>query len=139
MTAGLESVAAEEWLESTLAGDATLTGLVEGGVWNTQAAQGTAYPLIVFQQMAGYDYAAVGANRIWTNLVYMVKVINETADFSTLSAAVARIDALLHRSSGIATDGTIWSCVREQTIRLPDAIAGRQYRQAGGLYRIYAS
>lgn len=130
--------AAEEWLVTTLA-DATLAGLVPSGVWNMQAPENTAYPLIVFQMMAGNDYAAVGANRIWTNLVYMVKVIGETADFSTLSAAAARIDALLHRASGNATDGTIWSCVREQTIRLPDAIAGRQYRQAGGLYRIYAS
>jgi hypothetical protein len=139
MSAGLEASAAEEFIYGTLTGDATLTALVTGGVWNTQAEQGSVYPLLLYQFMSGLDYAAVGAERVWTNLIYMVKVIADTADFSVMNAAVARIDQLLHRASGTVADGSVWSCTREQVIRLPDSVAGSQYRQAGGLYRIYAA
>jgi hypothetical protein len=110
-----EPAVAEEWLSATLNGDPTLTALVPGAAWNTQADEGTSYPL------------------------YMVKVIGETAAFLDVDVAAARIDALLHRASGTVADGTIVSCVREQTFRLSESIAGGlQYRQAGGLYRINA-
>lgn len=139
MTAGLEAPAAEEWLYATLHGDATLMALVHG-VWpGGEAPQGTAYPFVTFQQMAANDYAAVGAFRIWTNMLYLVKVVGETPDFASLNTAVARIDTLLHRGSGTAADGTVWSCVREQVIRLPETVQGKQYRTAGALYRLYAT
>jgi hypothetical protein len=134
-----EPAVAEEWLSATLNGDPTLTALVPGAAWNTQADEGTSYPLVIYQMMSGVDTAAVGAIRIWTDLVYMVKVIGETAAFLDVDVAAARIDALLHRASGTVADGTIVSCVREQTFRLSESIAGGlQYRQAGGLYRINA-
>src|SRR5438105_12141746 len=124
---GLEVAAADEFIFNALNGEATLTPLVHG-VWNTQADEGTAYPIVVNQMLSGIHYAAVGAVRIWANLVYLIKVIGETADYSSLSAAVARIDALLHRASGTAADGTVWACVREQVIRMPDSVENRQYR-----------
>lgn len=139
MTAGLEPAAVEEWLAGVLNGDAALLALVPSGAFNTQPPEDQPYPFILYQFMSGLDYAAVGAERIWTNMLFLVKVIGETASYSALNQAVARIDALLHRASGSATDGTVWSCTREQAIRLPDDVANRQYRQAGGLYRIYAS
>lgn len=140
MSAGLEADAAEEWLFNTLNGDATLTGLLAGGVKpGGSAPQGTPYPFATFQHQAGNDYAAVGAFRIWTNLVYLVKVVGRSADYQTLRTAVARIDALLHRASGTGADGTVWACVREQTIRMPEIVAGDQYRHDGALYRLYAS
>lgn len=139
MTAGLEVAAVDEWLDATLNNDATLAGLVPGGIWNTQPKANTAYPLGIFQFMSGVPHAAVGAYRIWVNMVYLVKVIGETADSATLNAAVARIDALLQRGSGTAADGTIWSCVCETMIRFPEAIEGRQYRHSGATYRLYAT
>lgn len=139
MTAGLEAAAAEEWLNATLNGDATLLAAVPSGFYDTLPAPNTPYPVGIYQFMSGIDYAAVGAFRIWQSMVYMVKVIGETADFATLNAAIARLDALLHRASGTSASGTVWSCTREQSIRLPDAIEGRQYRHSGALYRIYAT
>lgn len=142
MTAGLEASTAEDFLYSTLSGDATLMALLSGGIWNTEAKQNRPdpkYPLLLFQYMSGLDYAAVGAYRIWTNMIYMVKVVSDGADFGAMNAAVARIDQLLHRASGAAADGTVWSCTREQVIRLPDGVAGSSFRQSGALWRIYAS
>jgi hypothetical protein len=139
MSAGMEAEAAEEFLYSRLANDVTLSGLVNG-VFVNIAPQPTIYPLVIIQEMSGIDYAAVGAYRVWTNFVYLVKVIGQTASNGDLKAAVARIDALLHRASGAAGDGTIWACVREQVIRMPEyAPGGQQYRHSGAMYRVYAS
>jgi hypothetical protein len=139
MTAGLEANTAERFLVSTLEGDATLMALLTGGVHNTQAPQGTAYPQLVFQYMSGNDYAAVGAERIWTNMLYLVKVIADAEHFDDADIAAARVDGLLHRASGSNVNGTVWSCTREQVIRLPDQIGQHQYRQSGGIYRLYAA
>lgn len=139
MTAGLEATTAEEFLVSTLTGDATLMAQLPGGVWNIEAPEGTPYPFLVFQFMSGNDFAAVGALRIWTNMIYLVKVIADAADFDSLNAVAARLDAVLHGTSGTVSSGVVWSCTREQTIRLPDQLANRQFRQAGGLYRLYAA
>lgn len=139
MTAGLEAASAEEYLYATLHGDATLAALVPNGIWNTQADEDTPYPIVVFQLMSALDTSAVGANRIWTDMVYLVKAIGQTADPGALDPIAARIDALLHRASGSASDGTVWAIVREQVIRMPENVAGRFYRHSGGMYRIYAS
>lgn len=140
MAQGLEADAAEEWLRTTLTADATLTTLVPNGVWpGGTAPQGVAFPWITFQFMSGVPYAAVGAYRIWESLSYLVKVVGETADYQSLRTAFARIDTLLHRGSGSSADGTIWACVQEQIIRLPETVQGKQYRHSGALYRLYAT
>jgi hypothetical protein len=139
MTAGAESAAADDFLYGLLTADGTLTGLVGGRVFNTEAPQPAQYPLVVFQFMSGIDMAAVGAFRIWTNMMYLVKVVGQTMVYSDLGAAVARIDQLLHRTSGTVADGTVWTCTREQVIRVPESISGKPFRHAGGLYRVCAS
>lgn len=138
MAAGTEVDAAEQFIFNALSGDATLTAMI-GGVFNTEAPQSVAFPFVIYQNMSAVDYAAVGANRIWTNQVFMVKVVGDTADYSTLSPAVARIDVLLHRGSGTALAGIVWAAVREQVIRQPESVSGKPYRHSGALYRLYAS
>lgn len=139
MSAGLEVEAAEEWLYDTLHGDATLMAEVVDVYGGGAGPEGTAYPFATFQMMSGIDLMVVGAFRVWTELVYQVKIVGETADFQDLKTAVARIDALLHRASGSSADGTLWACVREQTIRMPEVVEGKQYRHSGALYRLYAT
>lgn len=139
MTAGLEIDAAEEFIYATLRGDAALLGLVTD-IFNSQAPQGAAYPFAVFQAMSGTDLMVVDSIRVWTGLQFLVKIIGQTSDYGDLRAAVARVDAVLHRVGGTVADGTVWSCVREQTIRMTEAgPGGEQYRHAGGMYRLLAS
>jgi hypothetical protein len=139
MAAGLEADACEQLIYSTLNGDATLTALVTG-VYIDLAPEGTAFPFVVFQEMSGRDLMEVGSNRIWTNFVYSVKVIGQTASFADLRTAVARVDVLLHKLSGTAASGTIHACIREQSVRLLElAPGGLQVRHSGGIYRLYAS
>jgi hypothetical protein len=139
MVAGLEVDVAEEWIFNTLSGDATLKGLVGDRIFNTEAPQTAAFPFVIYQNMSAMDYAAVGAVRIWTNQVFMVKVVGDTVDYSTLKTIVARIDALLHRSSGSTADGTVWAVVREQILNQAENVNGHQYRHRGGLFRVMAT
>jgi hypothetical protein len=139
VTAGAEPAAADDFLYGLLTADATLTGLVGVRVYNTEAPQPAQYPFVLYQFMSGIDMAAVGALRIWTDMLYLVKVVGQTLTYSDLSTAVARIDQLLHRTSGTVADGTVWTCTREQVIRMPETISGKPFRHAGALYRVCAS
>lgn len=141
---GLEMAAAREWLFSTLTADATLIALLPGGatagVNHRRAAQGTAYPIVIYQFMSGVDYAAVGAYRIWTNMVWLVKAVGASADAATIDAIAARIDTLLQRGSGTPASGVVASCVRESVVDYVDDVAGSvPYSHLGGNYRIYAT
>lgn len=135
--AGLEAAAAGEFLYSALHGDATLMTLV-GDIWEDEPPQGATYPLIVYQFMSGIDLMVIGANRVWSNMIWLVKAVGQTANYGDLNAVVARIDTLLHRGSGVVADGTIWVCIREQTVRLPEDVLGKPYRSVGAQYRINA-
>ena len=70
---------------------------------------------------------------------YRGVVIDQDLSYAKASAAAARIDELLHRSSGTAPDGTMWACVREQPFRLPAVQRGVSYRSVGGHCRLYAA
>jgi hypothetical protein len=139
MAAGTEADACEQLLYSTLTGDSTLNGLVNG-VFMGIAPQPTTYPFVVMQEMSGIDLMTVDSARIWTNFLYLVKVVGQTASYADLRTAVARMDVLLHRLSGTVSNGTIWACVRQQVFRMPEyAPGGQQFRHAGGIYRLYAT
>lgn len=139
MTAGLEVDTAEEFIYGALRGDATLLGLVTD-IYNGQAPQGAAYPFAIFQALSGTDLMVVDSIRVWTGLQFMVKIIGKTSDYGDLKSAGARVDAVLHHAGGTVADGTVWSCVREQTIRMMEAGPGsEQYRHVGGIFRILAS
>jgi hypothetical protein len=138
MTAGLEAATAEEHIYGLLHGDATLMGLV-GDIWDTQAPQGATFPFVVYQFMTGNDLMEVASIRIWSNMLFLIKVVGQTGNYSDLNAAVARIDTLLHRTSGAVADGTVWACIRQQVFRLPEMVSGKQYRSAGAIWRIYAT
>lgn len=139
MAQGQEIAAARQFLYGALHGDATLMALIHD-VWpGGSAPEGTAFPFVTFQFMSGIPYAAVGAYRIWLNMIWLVKAVGETADTSTLDGIFARIDALLQRGSGTPAAGTVWSCVQETAFELPEVVSGKQYRSLGGTYRLYAT
>lgn len=125
---------AETWLYSVLSEDATLAGLLPGGVHSHPVPQGVAYPAGSFQQTDTSDVMGVGTARILTTLEYLVKA---NADGETYpDAAAARIDFLLHGKAGPVGTGRVLSCVRARTFSLPTNENGKQYRQRGAFYQI---
>lgn len=139
---GVESDAAEQWLYATLSGDSTLTALLASptAIYAEVAPEGAAFPCVVYAQMAATDVMVVGAHRIFTNALYLVKAVGQGASYGPLKAIAARVDALLHRGAAAATaDGTTWGSYRERPFRLAEVSNGIQYRSSGGLYRLFTT
>lgn len=138
---GIEQDAAAQWIYSTLHGDATLQALAPGGigVYEAIAPEGSAFPSIVFQILSGHDVMVVGATRIFSELVVLVKAIGKQSTFAALAPIVARVDQLLHKGSGSTSDGQTWGSVREQPFRLAEVSNGIEFQSSGGLYRLYVT
>ena len=139
MTAGLELLAAREWLYAKLAADATLTGIVSTRIYAEMAPENATFPLIMITEMSpGNDLRVVGTGRIWSDPLFLVKAVDQTASYTgNIKTLAGRIDAVLHGKSGTATDGTVWACVRERGFTMPETgPGGTQYRHLGGLYRV---
>ena len=151
-----EPVAADQWIYSALKADSALTALIGGAssprIYNELAPQGNGtttapvYPYVIYQMQSAIDVMWVGPRRVWSNMLYLVKGIQETSSYGgSLLTIVERIDEVLHAKPDpggpAATNayGVIWACVGEQPFRLPEVVNGRNFRHFGRIYRIYAS
>lgn len=139
MTAGIELLAAREWLYAKLAADATLTGIVGTRIYAELAPENATFPFVLVTEMSpGNDLRVVGTGRIWSEPLFLVQAVDQTASYTgNIKTLATRIDAVLHGSSGPATDGTVWACVRERPFTMPETgPGGVQYRHLGGMYRV---
>jgi len=134
----VETVLIETWLYETLTGDTTLSGLVNSRVYAYVVPREAALPAVVYNRQAGHDVLGVDATRILANEVYQVKVIGSGGlpAMAALQTIADRIDALLHRASGVLTGGQILSCTREQAVSYVEQDGAVVYSHLGGLYRI---
>ncbi len=126
---------AAEWLYATLHGDSALMAAVSG-IYEHPAPQGSTYPVVTFQQQAEVDVEVIDANRVWAEFTILVRVIGQTASTASLKAAADRLDALLHRVSGVTADSQVISCVRTEVFHLAEEVNGVSYRHLGGLYSL---
>lgn len=132
-----ETVAAEKWLYSVLAADATLTGAVSTRIYAYTAPESATFPLVLFGQQSATDLMGVGPYRIWANMLYVVRGVGETASMAGVQTIANRIDTVLHAASGSNVDGIVYACVRVQPFALSETISGRQFRHLGGIYRLF--
>lgn len=127
------------WLYATLSGDATLTGLATGGIFQERDSGGsTTYPKVIYRFQGGSDVPALGARRVAVNAVYAVYAVWRQASYGgALDTIAARVDTLLHGKEGTAAGGTVLACVREQPLLLANLQNGVEVRMSGGVYRIW--
>lgn len=137
----MSSQAGASFIYSVLANDATLGALVGTRVYEDIAPRDANLPYVVFQMYAPNDVVGVGANRLWTQDLWMIKVIARQLSYKgDLQSAAKRVDALLHAADGSTVDGQVWACTREREVRYPETRdGGEQVRHLGGIYRILAS
>jgi hypothetical protein len=140
MSAGLESVVADQFIYEKLAADAALTAIVGSRIYGDSVPQGAQYPYILFQFLSAVDRRTVGPNRLLTNMLYIVQVVDAATSYGgDMSTVAARIDAVLHASSGTTASGQAFACVREEQFRLVERLADKtEIRRLGGRYRILA-
>lgn len=129
-----ELITGTNWIHDVLAADATIISAVGARIYDSLAPKGSAFPYILIQVTdTGADLMVVDANRVWTESLWLVRVIGQIGSFSTLETIDDRIDTLLHRQSG----GNVLACVREQPFVFTETLDGIQYRHLGGIYRLY--
>lgn len=147
-----EPVAADQWIYSTLRADAQLAALIGGAtprIYIDQAPQGLTngvFPYVLLQLQSAIDVMWVGPRRVWSNMLYLVRGVHETGQYTGPLLRIAeRIDIDLHATpppSGPPVTnayGIVWACTGEQPFRLPEVVNGRNFRHFGRIYRIYAS
>lgn len=141
MSIGVELPRVDAFIASRLRADPTITQLAGDRVHADVVPQGGALPAIVFQlQAPSPDTLAVGADRVMSRPVYLVKAIEKTGSWQGAVKTLAdRIDRVLHRASGTAGDGTVIGCVRLEPFRMLEMDDGDQYRHLGALFRVWVS
>jgi hypothetical protein len=135
----LTTAVADAFLAARLTGDATLDGLLPGGIWRDRPPQGAAYPFGVWQFQSGTVLRGAGPARLWSDLIYVVKVVAKGPSIAGAPRDAAdRIDALLDLARGSASGGTVVACVLEGELAYSEVAAGVVYQHLGGRYRLYA-
>jgi hypothetical protein len=138
-----ETLIADSFLYSTLAGDATITGIVgayqgRANIHSDVADIEAPYPFIVYSmQSPGQDLIVVGPYRVWAAPLYLVKVVAQARSYGgNLKTVADRIDTLLSFGHGAATGGQVVASVRESPWRQSEFTNSKYYRSLGGLYRL---
>lgn len=137
MTVGLEVNAAGDWIRAQLAADATLMAAVGSQVYESTAPREAVGPWITMYQQSSVDIRGVGTIRVGTNDLWMVRGCIEGTSYVPLRDIARRIDLALHGASGSVADGVVFGCVRESPWRRDATDNGIEYRQQGGIYRLW--
>lgn len=134
-----EVTTVDTWIYGTLSVDAGLLALVSTRIYLDVAPEGASFPFVVFQlQTPERDLVTLGARRVWSTGMWLVRGVDKATSFTTLKSIEARIDALLHGVSGSVTGGTVYESVREMPFRLTEVVDRVRYLHLGGIYRIRA-
>lgn len=135
-----EDTVAAAWINTVLDADTSLKTQAPGGIYDSEAEPGAAYPLVMFiPQSPGVTIKGVNTTIIGLNMLWQVVGICAGKSYDPVRPVQDSIDRLLHGvTSATVPGGIIMSCVREQAFRLAPIQGGRDYRYLGGIYRILA-
>lgn len=136
----IESSGIAQWIYETLAADSVITDLVGTRLFDEVAPQGTAYPLVRFEQMSSVDVmGATESTRIMVNELWLIRAIAETSSYrGGLLTLANRIDDLFQNNAGEVVGTNIFSSARDSAFRQYNVDQGVSFRHLGGIYRIYA-
>lgn len=130
---------AYQWIQATLAGDATLQADAPGGVWRAEAESNTPSPYvaITYLPQQSRDEIAFGAVRVFSDLFFDVCAAGPASVLASIASAAAQIDTLLTVAQQTAiTGGTILSSYRTQPSESDPLIDGTRWNYTGGVYRV---
>jgi Protein of unknown function (DUF3168) len=127
-----------EYLKTTLAVDATLSGYAPGGIRRGIAPPSAVAPYITIAYHDGTDAPVFGGGRAYSDVTYQVKVYGPASNTAALVDAASRISDLITTATPVSvTGGTIKSCFRSQPLQQDEEPDGEQWSCFGGLYRMF--
>lgn len=127
---------ARRWIYEQLHGDSALLAAAPGDVHWPIAPDATAPPFVTFQLQAATDLTTLNGVRIWADTLWLVKVTVKANAATALATILDRIDALLHRTSGLIGTARVYWSQREGLFSQPTTEQGILYLQEGAFYRI---
>lgn len=127
-----ETLAVDTWLATVLA------DVAPGGVYADVAPPDVDEPYIVFSLSDATDVKVVGAQRVLTDVTYLVKAVQAGSSFVALDGIADGVDEALDNANGVTTSGVIIWCTRERPVRYSEVTDGVTYKHLGALYRIQA-
>lgn len=126
------------WMESTLAGDATLQGLAPGGVFQTFALPGTTAPYTLAKYLNGIDVPQFGGIA-YSDMHFRVTVAGPIASQSAIVSAADRVKTLLTVTQQTAvTGGTVLQSISNQPISEDEYVDGAKWHVSGNEYHVMA-
>lgn len=115
-----------------------ITGVV--GVYEDAAPEGATSADDVWIEFElenpGDDVMEVGAQRIWTEFVFLVRALKRGRSTKALEAVADEIDNRLHRKAGTTSDGRVLYSSRDREDQESWLREGVEYRAAGGFYNL---
>lgn len=136
---GNEDAIADAWIYATLTADTGAGGvstLVGGRIHNEDVPEGSAYPVVRYQQLATTAENGLGAQYIASDLLYLIEVIGQTGDYDELAPAARRIYTLFHDKEAAISGGYVLASVRERMTRRAETPSGIPYRRLGHVFRV---
>lgn len=138
-----ETTIVDRWLFATLGARDELTAellLGADSIHNTEAPAGDDGnpPYVLFQFQGGSDVRGVGPTRIGITGLWVVRGVVETRDFLDVETIANEIDTAIEAGAGTAEDGFVFACVREAPYRMRSNTDGHDFRELGGIYRLFA-
>lgn len=115
------------------------------GIW-PKAAPETVAPdqvVVLYNMQASLDVENASALRLWTNGLYLIKVVGPASKYDTIVAVYDAIDTALQlqgdETTGPNNDCYLMRCDREQPLALPipPAVNGELQEAIGALWRIH--
>jgi hypothetical protein len=131
----------DTFISSRLQADATLWTLIGGRFYTRPAPTGTAPPYVIATHLSSIDRNALGpGTRIFSRVLYLIRVITKDPNTATSDAIADRIDDALVGIDGSvpAQDIFIGKVFREEAIRYEETTpAGEVFQHTGGRYRFF--
>ncbi len=131
-----EVMAGFAWLTGVLSGDSVLLGYATGGVHRALAPPETVPPYVVMTFQSGPDTRTAQGVRILSQPLYQIVVAGPANITATLVSAADELDDVLKLASGSVSGGYIAACYRESPLVRDELVAGVQWTNIGGLYRL---
>lgn len=136
--AGADLARVQQWLYTTLSGDATIAGVVGSRVFAEQAPQEAELPLVLFAHIGNVDVLrTIGLGRVARTLWLVRAVGNGESVQGSLRTVADRFDPLLIKSN-IVVDNVLINTVQHDQFHVrSDAETGVPVSYIGSYYLIF--
>ena len=134
-----EEVAAQLAVQDYLEADATLMGLLNGGIFLRSVPVSAATPFVKIDRLDTSDLMVINGHRVWTTITYNIRGITRGPDWTEVRAIADQLDTLLHRQTYTDAYVGLIDVIRLEPFTdetLEDS--GPPYLHAGGLYEFKA-